>query len=205
MSATPENAQDDFQPFTKAERITQLNDIDKVLTPGFSYIYTLIFQLLVKLLKSAGQALKMSTSSAALPVQTRIQAFEASTNVYLSTLHTVDVNMQRHIKGLEESKIITVGEKDGLKTTHDPTNAPVGAKLDDKAKPRGSDLDESWLNSRSTKVARDNEAETWKRSRELVEELEQGMYKGLPVKDEAVDVNTTGLRAMSIDANVAES
>jgi len=164
-----------FRPFTKNERIQQLNLIDKSVT---------------KLLQSAGLAIKTLTASQAqsdadapLPKDPR-EAFQATSNSYLNVLQSVDVMLRRQTYGLEEANIIPAdkirakGKIDG----QDPFSAPVTGKPGSSA-PVPTDpaaveggmgkLDIGWLNTRSGRVGRDMEAELWSRARGFLEGLEQ--------------------------------
>ena len=101
----------EFPPFTKAERIQQLNDIDKVraVPPTTSFTTTNFFQSINQLLHSAGLALQTLSSSQDAndaPIEERRKAFERASDSYLRTLQTVDVGLRRQIYGLEEADII---------------------------------------------------------------------------------------------------
>lgn len=104
MSAPTEAEDLAFIPFTTAERIQQLNDIDKSITA---------------LLHSAGLALQTLGSSTVhtspSPTQNKREAFQEISNTYLRTLQSVDVRLRRQIYGLEEADIIP-GEKSKPKT-----------------------------------------------------------------------------------------
>ncbi|KAG0646825.1 hypothetical protein D0Z07_6389 [Hyphodiscus hymeniophilus] len=141
-----------FVAFTKAERIRQLNDIDKSIT---------------QLLKSAGLALQILAAEQKTnePVADRKQAFEKATDSYLSTLHSVDLGLRRQLWGLEEAEIII--EKK-TKDSHDSRSGGDG-KLEKGLEGGTGKLDIGWLNSRSGKVGRDNEAELWVKAKIFLE------------------------------------
>ena len=130
------------------------------------------WQSINQLLRSAGLALKILSSSQSpseTPSQTvsaRKQEFEQATNNYLTTLQTVDVGLKRQIWGLEEAGIIV--EKK-VRETQEPR---TGEKIEKEIEGGTGKLDIGWLNSRSGKVGRDNEAELWKKAREFLEGID---------------------------------
>ncbi|KAF4619017.1 hypothetical protein G7Y89_g14830 [Cudoniella acicularis] len=154
-----------FKPFTKAERIQQLNDIDKSIT---------------QLLHSAGRALQTlasSESASQFNPSDRREAFEEASNLYLKTLRTVDVGLKRQILGLEEADIIKAASaKPKLKDAKDLfiKSGPKTAEAADATVTEISlgKLDVGWLNSRSGRVGRDMEAELWGKARAFLEGLE---------------------------------
>ncbi|KAF8852769.1 hypothetical protein BDZ45DRAFT_716830 [Acephala macrosclerotiorum] len=167
-----------YRPFTKAERIQQLNDIDKSIT---------------QLLKSAGQALE--TLAASNPSQTpsmRRAVFEHTSNTFLKTLQSVDVRMRRQIYGLEEANIIPAERAKKVKEKEDTsTIGRMSSPKDDTTEAPSGDtglgkLDIGWLNSRSGRVGRDFEAELWEKARGFLEGME-GTSNGHTVKDEVKD------------------
>ncbi|RDL40771.1 Uncharacterized protein BP5553_00750 [Venustampulla echinocandica] len=158
-----------FKPFTKAERIQQLNDIDKSIT---------------QLLQSAGLALKTLTSAqSASRTSERREAFETASNAYLRALRTVDVGLKRQIYGLEEADIIPAEKTKakGKQTDDGPAMGSARATVPTEATVAEGGmgkLDIGWLNSRSGRVERDMEAELWGKARGFVEGLE-GSQNGL--------------------------
>ncbi|CAD6442675.1 d44b1866-8019-4497-b108-059e40ed5e2f [Sclerotinia trifoliorum] len=187
MSSPPEEETSTFRPFTKAERIQQLNEIDKSI---------------LQLVQTAGQTLKILTASKepgeAQSSQEKRQAFENASNAYLKTLQSVDVRLRRQILGLEEADIIPA-EKVKSKNKGKPAAEPVerrpavpgnmaGNKADDTITEGGlGNLDIGFLNSRSGRVGRDMEAELWAKSRRFLEDLDNGNYNSQPLsqrKDE---------------------
>lgn len=154
-----------FQPFTKAERIQQLNDIDKSIT---------------ELLKSAGLALKALSASQytpETPIDDRKQAFQSASESYFSTLQSLDVGLRRQILGLEESDILPAdkAKKDKLVNEFGKTGPEAQSTLADGGMGK---LDIGWLNSRSGRVGRDMEAELWEKARTFLEGLEKGASNG---------------------------
>ncbi|PMD34283.1 hypothetical protein L207DRAFT_375940, partial [Hyaloscypha variabilis F] len=154
-----------FQPFTKAERIQQLNDIDKSIT---------------ELLKSAGLALKALSASQYTPdtpIDDRKKDFQSASGAYLSTLQTLDVNLRRQILGLEEADILPAdkGKKDKQVNEFGKTAPAAEATIADGGMGK---LDIGWLNSRSGRVERDMEAELWEKAKTFLERLEKGKSNG---------------------------
>ncbi|POS88140.1 hypothetical protein EPUL_000286, partial [Erysiphe pulchra] len=160
----------EFVPFTKSERIQQLNDIDKVRS-------------LNRLLKSAGLAIQ--TLSTIQAPDTRLksdrrQKFEENCNSYLHTLHSIDVALYRQIHGLEEANIIPAdkSKKDKAKEIQPRGRPPMTRPLVEKDPIKTNESqkanDVGLLNSQSEKVGRDMEAELWKEARSLLEEVDNG-------------------------------
>ncbi|KAE8443770.1 hypothetical protein EG329_001364 [Mollisiaceae sp. DMI_Dod_QoI] len=181
--SSPSNDQEqssEFQSFTKAERIQQLNDIDKSIT---------------QLLQSAGLALKTlsaSQSDSAQSSSNRREAFEHASNSYLKTLQTVDVGLRRQIYGLEEANIIPAEKAKKGKDGQDGSTMG-GLKTAAAAEPSSGDsgmgkLDIGWLNSRSGRVGRDMEAELWEKAKGFLEDLEKGKGDGAAHEEKDVDM-----------------
>ncbi|KAI6381471.1 hypothetical protein MCOR25_001165 [Pyricularia grisea] len=161
-------------PFTKAERLQQLSEIDKDIA---------------SLLEKAGRvigSLKPKPDSAPDPSAAESQdppqlaACKSATDDFFATLQSVNIRLKRQIYGLEEAGIITLSQ---------PTITAAG-----KTKPKGElptminavvppvqpngvggmgagNLDVGWLNSRSNKVDRDMEAELWAHARQHLESV----------------------------------
>ncbi|KAI9742828.1 MAG: hypothetical protein M1818_003557 [Claussenomyces sp. TS43310] len=150
-----QTASTDFRPFTKAERIQQLSDIDLSIA---------------RLLKSAGSAVKtLTTFQSPSGIDDCHEAFTASAEKYLEALHSVDVRMKRQINGLKESGIIAKtkpGEGKG-------ESQSGFSGIDNTRNATKVNLDVGWLNSRSGKVAVDMEAELWANARTFLENMEK--------------------------------
>ncbi|KAI9804870.1 MAG: hypothetical protein M1825_001239 [Sarcosagium campestre] len=177
--------------FTPAERIQQLNVIDKDITG---------------LLRSAGLAVKALTNNAApsssLPssispsqdpvtVETQKTAFTEASSDYFHLLDAVSVHLRRQIYALEEADIIAAeaAPKDTKSTISAALAAMAGAgstsgaaaapqmsseRTATTAGPSGGlgNLDVDWLNGRSYAVGREMELELWKKARSFLEEVE---------------------------------
>jgi hypothetical protein len=179
-----------FKPFTKAERIQQLNDIDKVSTVQFVEPTAILthLQSITQLLQSAGLALKTltSTQETLTPAPSdRRAAFESASNSYFQALQTVDVGLRRQIIGLEEADIIPADRVKGKgKESQDPfAGGKSGAGTDQAAEGGMGKLDIGWLNSRSSRVGRDMEAELWEKARRFLDGLESGNDNGQGEED----------------------
>lgn len=162
---------DSFKPFTVAERIQQLGEIDKNIS---------------KLMAHTASALSALTPSSTVPLSTQKQTFQDSMDAFMTTLHTVDVHMKRQILGLEEAGIIDLA--------NDRANAAALA-ADDEAGPASSlnptaagtigNLDVGWLNSRKNRVEREMEAELWAKGRAFLETSgkDAAHVKGEPMEE----------------------
>jgi hypothetical protein len=182
--ATGEEESPAFQAFSKAERIQQLNDIDKV-TPIYYLLSVFLLnhlQSITQLLQSAGLAIKTLTatqSPPSTPAPTdRREAFQEASNSYLTTLQSVDVRLRRQIYGLEEADIIPA-EKAKAKGKEGPGIMGRGGGRPAEAEKVVDEggmgkLDIGWLNSRSGRVGRDMEAELWEKAKGFLEGLEEG-------------------------------
>ncbi|KAJ2966892.1 hypothetical protein NQ176_g9931 [Zarea fungicola] len=148
------------EPFSIQENIGQLNAIDKSAVQLMSHAATALNSLTTpSLSNSSPDAAEPKVDASAAK-----DAFKQSTHAFLTALHDIDVRMKRQIMALEEAGIVNLNTI----SRGDP-NAPNKASL----KPNGlgavGNLDVGWLNSRSTKVERDMEAELWDMARKLLD------------------------------------
>ncbi|KAI0434587.1 hypothetical protein F5Y09DRAFT_235802 [Xylaria sp. FL1042] len=157
--------QSPFVPFTKAERIQQLGDIDKKI---------------VSLLRSTAQALQClgkrvtPNDNVAATDTNPTQQFKESMDEFMKTLRTVNVGMKRQIWGLEEAGIISLGKKE-ISTKEEggevqASNARTGL-LEPDGNGKIGGLDVGWLNSRSNKVEKDMEADLWQEAEDILQRL----------------------------------
>ena len=177
MSAQSQDVESTFKPFTKAERIRQLNDIDKSIA---------------SLLRSAGLALQtlgsVKSSDVSDGLQDKRQQFQDRSNDFLRTLQSVDIRLRRQIDGLEEAGIIPAGPTSAKPKPKEAIGASMGAGMaglqagqsavgGDKgerltvAEGQMGKLDIGWLNSRSGSVDRNMEAELWQKTRTFMEKV----------------------------------
>ncbi|KAI9829243.1 MAG: hypothetical protein M1819_006423 [Sarea resinae] len=175
--------------FTSAERIKQLNDIDKDITA---------------LLQSAGTAIKSLTSSTSsqtametgtetetessqATLETQKASFTKATAEYFSLLSSINVRLRRQIYALEEANIISADapSKEGLTSTlssfTSTGNPGAGLSASQAVPDRNAiaagglgNLDVGWLNSRKDVVGQEKEAELWQSARHFLRKLEEG-------------------------------
>ncbi|KAL4797470.1 mediator complex protein-domain-containing protein [Aspergillus venezuelensis] len=167
------------QIFTSADRIRQLNDIDKDVA---------------KLIHSAGLAIQALTNAKSPNTNTNSSPtastntantldshktrFKEATSQYFALLSSIDVRLRRQVYALEEASILA---PDAVA----PTRGGEGS-----AGASGT-LDVSWLNSRKDTVGKEKEAELWRAAREFVEKVEgEGKRDGeKDVKEEGMEVD----------------
>ncbi|KAL8905890.1 MAG: hypothetical protein Q9207_002367 [Kuettlingeria erythrocarpa] len=155
-----------------ADRISQLNDVDKNV---------------VKLLQHAGTAIKTLTVLApeaggleddgGSVMEQRKADFAAASSQYFATLSSIDVQLRRQITALEDagmlpSEAVIEGSQPAstqAQTGLDPSKRPP-------AKPKSTitngglgNVDISWLNSRNNNVEKVMEAELWEQAQALVQ------------------------------------
>ncbi|RHZ66332.1 mediator of RNA polymerase II transcription subunit 11 [Aspergillus thermomutatus] len=153
MAESRDSAQPD-QVFTSADRIRQLNEVDKDVA---------------KLIHSAGLAIQALTNArtADSPEDTSLEShkarFKEATSRYFALLSSIDVRLRRQVYALEEAAILA---PESASRTGDLPGAGGGA-----ATGASNPLDVSWLNSRKDTVGKDKEAELWAAARQFVERL----------------------------------
>ncbi|KAE8353028.1 mediator complex protein-domain-containing protein [Aspergillus coremiiformis] len=141
------------QIFTSADRIRQLNEVDKDVA---------------RLIHSAGLAIQALTNarSGDSPGDNSLDShkarFNEATSQYFALLSSIDVRLRRQVYALEEASILA---PDSTSRTGDLPG--VSAGVAGAANP----LDVSWLNSRKDTVGKDKEAELWAAAREFVEQI----------------------------------
>ncbi|KAL3461064.1 mediator complex protein-domain-containing protein [Aspergillus heterothallicus] len=142
--------------FTSADRIRQLNEIDKDVA---------------KLIHSAGLAIQaltnarsgnLSTTDATL--DSHKARFKEATSQYFALLSSIDVRLRRQVYALEEASILA---PDSSSRSGDLAGAGAGASS------ASNPLDVSWLNSRKDTVGKEKEAELWAAAREFVQQMER--------------------------------
>ncbi|KAI5307672.1 hypothetical protein KEM55_007704 [Ascosphaera atra] len=144
MASAKESSPAPDRVFTAAERIQQLNEIDKDVT---------------KLLSSASSAIGTLTKAspsdkdASTPdtLENRKAAFTSATSEYLALLSSVDVRLRRQVYALEEASIVT------SETTKDEAAVSANTGAGDTAGRLGT-------------VDRTKEAELWAEARRFAEE-----------------------------------
>ncbi|KZF25026.1 hypothetical protein L228DRAFT_236165 [Xylona heveae TC161] len=163
----PEGAQSASVTFTAADRIKQLNDIEKDVSA---------------LLHSAGLAVQALTTSPpesaessdqSQPLDAHKAAFNSATARYFSLLSSITVRLRRQIYALEEANIVSPDQAGpGLPAlagaTSSNTQAQAAADKGGIAAGGLGNLDVGWLNSRRDEVGKEMEAELWAKARELL-------------------------------------
>ncbi|KAI1080709.1 mediator complex protein-domain-containing protein [Whalleya microplaca] len=159
MDATMENGneQTPFVPFTKAERIQQLGEIDRNIVS--------LLRSTARAIETLGKKEAPSEDTAMGGNDNQSQVFQDSMNDFLRTLRSVNVGMKRQIWGLEEAGIISLGKKESPMNLKEDGGEVQGTSKNGPIEPDGDGkiggLDVGWLNSRSDKVERDMEAALW--------------------------------------------
>ncbi|KAJ5115468.1 hypothetical protein NUU61_001227 [Penicillium alfredii] len=151
------------QSFTSADRIRQLNDVDKDVA---------------KLIHSAGLAIQALTnakpdpSSSPAPdgsLDSHKARFKEATAQYFALLSSIDVRLRRQVYALEEAAVLA--PESSVRSGDTATSSGGGAAA--TASGTANPLDVSWLNSRKDTVGMDKEAELWAAAREFVERLDK--------------------------------
>ncbi|KAI1123010.1 mediator complex, subunit Med11 [Nemania abortiva] len=155
------NEQEPFVPFTKAERIQQLGNIDKQI---------------VSLLRYTGQAIQClgkPDEGVSMTDTDPIEQYKQSMEGFMRTLRNVNVGIKRQIWGLEEAGIISLSKKE--LATREEGGEVQASNARNKLEPDGSGkiggLDVGWLNSRSSQVERDMEADLWQEVEDILQRL----------------------------------
>ncbi|KAK6836851.1 mediator complex- subunit Med11 [Apiospora arundinis] len=178
-----------FVPFTKAERMQQLADIDKSI---------------VSLLPTVGRALQSITKTNATTDSENPQmatgdndddddgdgkdvaVFKESMDQFVRTLRSVDVLIKRQVMGLEE--VGTVNFSGGNSSSG---GEPKSKALQPDGQGRIGGIEVGWLNSRSNKVERDMETEIWDELEVLMTGLVEGPNGGVTGEGEEQDTQMT--------------
>ncbi|KAJ5791162.1 uncharacterized protein N7518_008173 [Penicillium psychrosexuale] len=149
--------------FTSADRIRQLNEMDKDVT---------------KLLHSAGLAIQALTNAKPGPssvapdgsLDSHKTRFKEASAKYFALLSSADVSLRRQIYSLEESSLV------GPERASRAGDAKAGARNEGAAGAKSrapNSLDISRLNSRKDTVGKDKEAELWAAARQFVEQMQK--------------------------------
>ncbi|KAJ4414852.1 hypothetical protein N0V82_007700 [Gnomoniopsis sp. IMI 355080] len=167
-------------PFTRAERMAQLAEIDQDIVS--------LLALSGNALKSLGRQPQPTGENEEAPKTTdeQTQTFQDTMDNFLTTLHKVDVRMKRQIFGLEEAGILTLDktkpkDDEGVDPAQKPTIEPNGMGL-------VGNLDVGWLNSRSNQVELEKEAELWTSARKALENVSRGTGTAGQVGDGDIDM-----------------
>ncbi|KAL4907493.1 hypothetical protein BDW74DRAFT_125041 [Aspergillus multicolor] len=175
--AETNNLEQPAKVFTSADRIRQLNEIDKDVA---------------KLIHSAGLAIQALTnarsndpfsSSSDNSLDSHKARFKEATSQYFALLSSIDVRLRRQVYALEEASILAPDSSSRAGDTGSGTAA--GAS---------NPLDVSWLNSRKDTVGKEKEAELWAAARQFVQRVNQA-----PSADNAKVKTEGGQESMEVD------
>ncbi|OTA90148.1 hypothetical protein M434DRAFT_398150 [Hypoxylon sp. CO27-5] len=160
--------QAEFVPFTKAERIQQLGDIDQDIVSLLRFTAQAV-QTLGKQQAEGGDVVMTDDKDQ------QSKVFQDSMNEFLRTLRTVNVGIKRQIWGLEEEHIISLDKEPQVIIRDEGGEAQGVTRRNVPLKPDGDGkiggLDVGWLNSRSDKVERDLEADLWEQAESFLRRL----------------------------------
>ncbi|OTB02585.1 hypothetical protein M426DRAFT_322512 [Hypoxylon sp. CI-4A] len=177
--------QDAFVPFTTAERIQQLGEIDR----NTASLLRSVSQAMQTLQKTK---LENGNTTSADDMEQKNQDFQDTMNEFLRTLRSINVGMRRQILGLEEAHIITLDSKSSQNARDEGGEAQGASARNTSLRPDGDGkiggIDVGWLNSRSDKVERDMEADLWTEAETYFRRLlEEGGSNGSVKKEEPMD------------------
>ncbi|PYH49996.1 mediator of RNA polymerase II transcription subunit 11 [Aspergillus saccharolyticus JOP 1030-1] len=160
MAETGNSSKSPDQVFTSADRIRQLNEIDKDVA---------------KLIHSAGLAIQALTNTRTTdsPQEDNSLAshktrFKEATSQYFALLSSIDVRLRRQVYAFEEAGILA---PETAATATNPRTGELAGAAAAAAAASSNPLDISWLNSRKDTVGKDKEAELWAAAREFAEQL----------------------------------
>ncbi|KAL8763118.1 MAG: hypothetical protein Q9184_001011 [Pyrenodesmia sp. 2 TL-2023] len=165
-------AKEGEKELSAAERVSQLNEVDKNV---------------VKLLQHAGIAIKTLTVSTleaggheddeGQDMEKRKGDFAAASSQYFATLSSIDAQLRRHITALEDAGVLP-SEAVIQGTQPAPTQAQAASysSKEPPAKPKSTitngglgHIDIGWLNSRNDNVEKIMEAELWEQAQILLQ------------------------------------
>ena len=149
--STPTPTPKSNRTFTPADRIKELNDIDRSIA---------------HLLHAAGSAIQILGSN--LPANNLSSAksqFLESVTTYFTILSSVDVRLRRQVYALQEAGLIAEGD------ARDAKRGGLTAGGGGAAGGAGGHLGVNGLNGRGDQVEKEMEREVWRRAREFVQGL----------------------------------
>ena len=181
-----DGAIDVHQPFTPAERIRQLGDIDKDITSLLTHLSSAMRALATP----PGTTPPDTSSSLPAADADPLSAFQQAQSAFFNTVDRVDKQLTRQILALEEAGIITLRNTTAANNNaagggqdHEP-GQPLEAKakaaaagpkrLEPDGMGRYGNLDVGKLNLASSTVERDMEGELWGKMREELERVVDG-------------------------------
>ncbi|KAK4114867.1 hypothetical protein N656DRAFT_843563 [Canariomyces notabilis] len=191
-------AVDIHQPFTPAERIEQLSQVDNDIASLLNHLSSAIRALATPPSAAgsdndgSGDVLILDSSpGAAPPSSSPLTSFRAAQAAFFQTVDRIDKQLTRQIFALEEAGIITlrgnttnIGDQQQTQQQQGQGQqqqqqsgeaadgaAAVAARLEPNGIGRYGKLDVGQLNMASSTVERDFEAELWRRAREHLERV----------------------------------
>ncbi|KAJ6095109.1 hypothetical protein N7467_002622 [Penicillium canescens] len=154
-----DKSQPEQEVFTSADRIRQLNEVDKDVT---------------RLIHSAGLAIQALTNAKPIPsdsspapdgsLDSHKARFKEATSQYFALLSSIDVRLRRQVYALEEASALAPERDWGKAARTDVSAGGSGA---------ANPLDISRLNARKDTTGKDKEAELWAAARQFVEGIEK--------------------------------
>ncbi|ODA78997.1 hypothetical protein RJ55_04587 [Drechmeria coniospora] len=160
-----------YQPFTLEENINQLNAIDKSIVELMAHTATALNALTTPATTKTSDTTGEASRPPALDPASQKDAFRSATNSFLTLLHSIDVRMKRQVLALEEAGIVNLSNAQRQESPNTGTTVAPKASPQPNGVGDVGTLDVGWLNSRSTRVEREMEAEAWQDARELLERL----------------------------------
>ncbi|KAI1852805.1 hypothetical protein JX265_003289 [Neoarthrinium moseri] len=168
MATTGDGEDAPFVPFTTAERIQQLGEVDESIVSLLRTVGAAIQSLGKKDAGNGDVVMNAGNEDSDDDETGEDAAFKHHMNDFLRTLRSVNVRMKRQIWGLEEAGIIKSSDANAADTTDEN-----GKTLEPDGNGKIGGMDVGWLNSRSNKVERDMESELW----DQAEAFLRGMLK----------------------------
>lgn len=157
-SSTSEKGASDQTAFTPAQRVAELNEIDRSLTT---------------LLASASEAVGVlanarNGNAIASKYEAQEKIFQRASSTYFATLSSIEVGLKRQVYALEEAGLIQPGEERDAKKGKAVLERPVtGAGV--------GQLDSSWLNAMANNGVQDGlQREILKEAKEFLSAAKGG-------------------------------
>lgn len=142
-----------------------------------------------KILRTAGEAMKVLTKSDGSDLEQSKEAFAAKTRDYTVIVQSVAARLRRQVYALEEANIITAkrARQQAAAPVPQPGRPGQPAQQPPMQITNGGlgNLDVSWLNSRSDMVGKQKEAELWAEARRQLESVLGEQQDGMEIDDES--------------------
>ncbi|KAL8923722.1 MAG: hypothetical protein Q9208_004474 [Pyrenodesmia sp. 3 TL-2023] len=166
-------AKEGAKELSAAERVSQLNDVDRNVVELLQHAGTAIRTLTVLTPEAGGHE-----DDEGQDLEQRKANFAAASSQYFATLSSIDDQLRRHITALEDAGILP-SEAVIRETQPAPTHAQTASAPSKQppAKPKSTitngglgNIDIGWLNSRNDNVKKMMEAELWEQAQLLVQQ-----------------------------------